>query len=88
MDSDDRRQSEREFPRRTMARIEMEGTTQEFQILDESEGGLGVYVSTREEFLPNTIVAVSVEADDKRSAVVRYVFPHPNGGYQVGLKWV
>jgi len=88
MDSDDRRQSEREFPRRTIARIELDGTTQEFQILDESEGGLGVYASTREQFQPNTIVAVAVEADDTRSATVRYVFPHPNGGYQVGLKWV
>ena len=85
---DERRNSERAFPRRTIAHINFDGELSDFQILDESDGGLGIYASSRERFISGTVVWVTVEADESRPATVRYISAHPNGGYQVGLQWV
>ena len=84
---DERRNSEREFPRRNIARVDFDGTLHDFQILDESEGGLGIYASSRDRFKSDSVVSVTVEADESRTATVRYISPHPNGGFQVGLQW-
>lgn len=85
---DERRVTEREFPRRTIARVDFDGELHDFQILDESDGGLGIYASSRDRFFSNSVVLVTVEADESRHATVRYISAHPNGGFQIGLKWV
>jgi hypothetical protein len=85
---DERRQFERAFPRRTTARVEINGLLHDFQILDESDGGIGLYSGMGEQFLQDSVVLVTVATDEARQAIVRYISHHPNGGYQVGLQWV
>jgi hypothetical protein len=82
-----RRSSEREFPRRTSVRIWIDPLWREFQVLDESEGGLGIFSGTEEGLVRGEFVRVICEITGPREAEIRYVAPHPNGGFSVGLKW-
>lgn len=83
----DRRTAERAFPRRRTAALEVQGERFELQLLDESEGGLGLYCGSRLELANGDIVFVHVDGQNPRSAEVRYVRPLSNGGFHVGLQW-
>ncbi len=83
----DRRTSEREFPRRTSVRLLLSGTWREFQVLDESEGGLGIFSGSTDELQKGSIVDAYCEFAGQRRAAIRYIAPHPRGGFHVGLMW-
>lgn len=82
-----RRVFEREFPRRRTATIEAERFQLEVQMLDESDGGVGVYSSQRVELVAGLFVSVYIDGQPARTAEVRYVHPHSHGGFHIGLKW-
>lgn len=83
----DRRTSEREFPRRTAVRVMLEGTWREFQVLDESEGGLGIFASDKVGLDRGSFVDVDCEFVGHRRAEIRYIAPHQRGGFHIGLMW-
>jgi hypothetical protein len=83
----ERRTSEREFPRRTTAVVAFERCHLEFQILDESAGGLGIFAPDRQPFNTGKVFPVSVGDDPPRDAEVRYIASLAHGGFHVGLRW-
>ena len=87
MTNSDKRQSEREFPRRVTAQVSCRNTVREFQILDESSGGLGLFSPDDESLREGDAVAVTIAGCPPRDAVVCYVRAHAHGGYHIGLQW-
>lgn len=83
----DRRTAERAFPRRRTAGLEVNGERYDLQLLDESDGGLGVYCGTQLGLTNRSTVLVHVDGQEPRRAEVRYVRPHSHGGYHIGLMW-
>lgn len=82
-----RRIHEREFPRRTSVQLFLGNAWREFQVLDESDGGLGIFSGTCDELERGRIVTVQCETRGSRQAEVRYLAPHPRGGFHVGIMW-
>lgn len=83
----DRRGFQRDFAVRRIAVLEHRETRHEAQILDESEGGLGVFVGQRSGLAEGFRVQVQIDGDPNRTAEIRYVHPLPHGGFHVGLMW-
>ncbi|MBY0587832.1 hypothetical protein K2X85_11690 [bacterium] len=82
-----RRTAEREFPRRTSVRLFLGDGWREFQVLDESDGGLGIFAGSCEGLLKGSFVLVFCEVLGERKAEIRYAAPHPRGGFHIGLMW-
>lgn len=86
--ADDRRSSDRDFSARSVATIISNDQSIVCQILDESNGGLGLFVSNQPPFTQADTVMVHITGRQARSAEVRYVRPHHRGGFQIGLHWI
>lgn len=84
---DERRHFDRVFPRRTSLTVGVDGKHLELQILNESDGGVGLFSASDGVLSVGSKVEVRQGAEHSRQAVVRYIHPHPNGGYQIGLMW-
>ena len=83
----DRRSRRRDFAVRRIAFLELRETRLEAQILDESEGGLGVFVGRRSGLSEGLRIQVHLDGDPTRTAEIRYVHTMPHGGFHVGLMW-
>lgn len=83
----ERRHHERGFPRRLAATVVTASETRELRLMDVSDGGLGFFCPAVGSLEVGGEISVSMDYDPPRDAVIRYIAPHPQGGFHVGVEW-
>ncbi|MFO0946825.1 MAG: PilZ domain-containing protein [Planctomycetota bacterium] len=83
----ERRHHERVFPNRLVATVLTASEKRELRLMDVSEGGLGFFCSAIGSLEVGGQISVIMEAEAPREAIVRYITPHPHGGFHVGVEW-
>jgi hypothetical protein len=86
--SHDQRHEERDYPRRAAARLLVAEHEHPFQILDESEGGLGLYSADSSGLTVGGAVVVRIAERPDRKGIVRYIHSLPFGGFQIGVMFL
>lgn len=83
----EKRKQPREFPRRATAMLRSRLDQKSFRLLDESEGGIGLFGGEVGMLAVGQAVEVTLSDGTSKHGVITHLRTHERGGFHVGISW-